>query len=715
MFTVLPDLCNGLRAPRLLRGPGWQVRETDLLRKFRGVGALVVGAVLVLSGAAPAGSEPGAGDVGDRSLQRVPVARASGMGVVPGEVLVRYREGASRGERAEVRASAGARLKRRMRAGDWEVVRVPAGQEIGEAVAALERSGEVVEAVPNYRARILDTPDDPLFGLQWGLRNTGQSGGTAGADIDASTAWSTSTGDSSVVVAVVDTGVAYDHPDLAPNMWTNPGETGEGKETNGVDDDDNGYVDDWRGYDWYDGDNDPYDGNGHGTHVAGIVGARGNDGYGTAGVNWNVSIMPLRVLGGPDGSGTLDAIADAFAYAAANGAKVVNASLGSDGGEDVLGPTVTGASGTLFVAAAGNSASSNDAGPLYPCNLPAANLVCVAATDREDARAYYSNYGAKSVDLAAPGSVIASTWLPSITADPDESIVGEWAYLSGTSMAAPHVAGAAALVQAVRSSSAGRLRNVLLGSVDRLSSLGSLVGTGGRLNAYTAVRCASDLTAPGGQKVTGSALSAPFQTAKSFAVGWAASDGSGCGLHSYDVRYKRASSGSGFTGPGTWKSQVRSRSGTFAGSPGRTYCFGARARDKALNAAAWSSYRCTAIPVNNSSLSHSDGWRKKTGASGYYLNSYSLTKERGAKLKVRDVRFTKLALVATRCDGCGTVKVYRGSTLLKTVSLDSSRYRKRQVIPIKYYSSLARESTITIKVVSSGKPVRIEGLALSRV
>jgi subtilisin family serine protease len=204
-------------------------------------------------------------------------------------------------------------------------------------------------------------------------------------------------------VAVVDTGVAYDHPDLAANVWSNATET-----TNGVDDDGNGYVDDVRGWDWSDDDNDVEDLNGHGTHVAGTIGARANDGTGVTGVASEVSIMPLRVLDAA-GSGTTSDIIEAFAYASAAGADVVNASLGGPEYSQAMSDVIAGSPETLFVVAAGNDGSDNQAAPSYPCNYSATNLICVAATDNSDRLASFSNYGSTAVDLGAPGVGILST------------------------------------------------------------------------------------------------------------------------------------------------------------------------------------------------------------------------------------------------------------------------------------------------------------------
>jgi len=406
----------------------------------------------------------------------------------PGEVIVRFATGTDAGERAAVRREEDLALETSLLSRRDQLVELAAGTSVPEAVAALDARPEVADAQPNFVYTRDATPNDPAFtaGRLWGLHNTGQSGGVADADIDAPEAWDLRRGLEGVTVAVVDDGVEATHPDLAPQMWSNPGETGNGRETNGVDDDGNGKVDDHRGWDFAGADNAPDDWggttSGHGTHVAGTIGARGDDGVGVTGVNWGARLMPLRVCSETCSSAAIGA---AFGYAGAMGARVANASLSGAGEDPYVTASIREASGTLFVVSAGNAASDNDAAPRFPCNAPAPNVVCVANTTRTDALHYAaagagSNYGATTVDLAAPGTSILSTYKG-----------GAYAGMTGTSMAAPHVAGAAALVAAhAPAASPASLKAALLEGVDRLAQLDGKVLTGGRLNVRRALELA---------------------------------------------------------------------------------------------------------------------------------------------------------------------------------------------------------------------------------
>ena len=291
--------------------------------------------------------------------------------------------------------------------GEVRLVRLQAGASMAATLATLRRDPAVAFAEPNYRYSLFATPNDPRYALLWGLSQASDK------DIDAPEAWDVTTGSSGVVVAVIDSGVAYDHPDLAGNMWQNPGEV-----MNGIDDDANGKVDDIVGWDFVDGDARPLDFNGHGTHVAGTIGAIGNNSTGGVGVNWDVSMMAVRA-GDANGSLANSDIAAAITYACREGARIINGSFGGSGKSTLVENAIksSACASTLFVFAAGNGGNdgvgdNNDAAgkSIFPCNYTSERIICVAATTLTDARASFSNFGKVSVDLAAPGQDIDSTY-----------------------------------------------------------------------------------------------------------------------------------------------------------------------------------------------------------------------------------------------------------------------------------------------------------------
>lgn len=340
-------------------------------------------------------------------------------------------------------------------------------------VAYAEVNRPLTQATPEGPTPVL--PDDAEFEALWGLDNTGQTGGSVDADIDAPEAWERATGGAQIVVAVIDGGIDYTHPDLAPHIWTNPGEV----PGNGLDDDGNGYVDDVHGYDFANDDPDPIDTDGHGTHVAGTIGAVGNNGIGVAGVMPEVQLMAVQFLEGGSGY-TFDAI-QAIDYAVAMGAQISNNSWGGGGASQALRDTIAaaGEAGHLFVAAAGNSGADADAAPHYPAAFDLDTVISVGASTASDTRAGFSNYGAESVDLFAPGDAILST-LPG----------GTYGHYSGTSMAAPHVAGVAGLILSTEegaSLSPEALRARLIETADPVPALQGLSASGGRLNAAAAL------------------------------------------------------------------------------------------------------------------------------------------------------------------------------------------------------------------------------------
>jgi thermitase len=330
----------------------------------------------------------------------------------------------------------------------------------------------------NYREPIDNNlPNDPMFSEQWALNNTGQNGGKEKAHVEALKAWLKTKGSDKVVVAVLDSGVDYTHQDLVSNIWFRPDNIPQYK------DDELGTFNDEHGFNATDNVSDPMDDNGHGTHCAGIIGAEGNNDEGIAGINWNVQIMPLKFLGKGGFGTTKDAI-EAINYAIDRKQKgvnirVISASWGSTQYSKALEDAIraAGEAGILFVAAAGNDGSSNDKRPHYPSNYDLPNVISVAATDKNDQLASFSNFGTKTVHIAAPGKEILSTWLGD-----------QYREASGTSMATPYVSGVAALVLAVEPDlTVAKLRERLLKSVDKLDSLNGKVESGGRLNAAKAL------------------------------------------------------------------------------------------------------------------------------------------------------------------------------------------------------------------------------------
>ena len=279
-------------------------------------------------------------------------------------------------------------------------VDLPVGVTVADALGVLTTLDGVMYAQPDYSVSLGEAllPNDLGFSSMWGLHNTGQSGGTPDADIDAPEAWGVTTGSSSVIVAVIDSGVDYTHPDLAANIWINPGEIAG----DGIDNDSNGFVDDVRGWDFLNNDNDPMDDNDHGTHIAGTIAAVGNNAIGMTGVAWGVKIMPIKISG-PSGTSDLFMAMQGLEYAVSMGATVSNNSYVTTSTSSAFRDAITaaGQKGHVFVAAAGNEGSDNDVTPKNPGSFTMDNIITVAATDHNDVRPSWSNYGATSVDIGA--------------------------------------------------------------------------------------------------------------------------------------------------------------------------------------------------------------------------------------------------------------------------------------------------------------------------
>jgi subtilisin family serine protease/opacity protein-like surface antigen len=441
---------------------------------------------------------------------------------VQGEILVRFKPGTSDEAIQTLHAKLGAKKKIELPRIGVHRVQIAPGLSVEEAVSLYRKDPNVLYAEPNYIRRAFVIPNDSFFGQQWNLHNTGQTvttlppfNGTSDADIDAPEAWDMTVGSDQIIMATIDSGVDYNHPDLSANIWANPDDP-----PGGGDGDGNGYLDDIRGWDFVGaqsctlngenececpqdqpggpddiGDDDPMDDFGHGTHIAGILAAEGNNNQGIAGVMWQAQIMPLKIIDGVGCGSIVDEI-QAIDYAISKGARIINASFGGEGFSQSERDAIAqaGAAGILFVAAAGNLGQNNDFIPLFPANYDLNNVLSVAAVDAMDQLAGFSNYGQETVDLGAPGDCILSTTpqgafsLQGQMVCRNTPVTSQYAYLSGTSMAAPHVSGAAGLLLAQEDSlTPAEIKTILILTTDPLDSLQGRVSSGGRLNARKAL------------------------------------------------------------------------------------------------------------------------------------------------------------------------------------------------------------------------------------
>ncbi len=407
---------------------------------------------------------------------------------------------------------------------NWAAVTLALGTDERVAMERIAADPSVEAVHHDVWIEVLAIPDDPLFPSQWSLDNSGQTGGTPGADIAAPSAWDLETGNPSVVVAISDTGIDYGHPDLTANMWRNPGEI----PGNGIDDDGNGITDDEFGANFVPlsagqpATGDPLDDAlvlpaSHGTLVAGIVGASGNNGLGGSGVAWNVRLMAVKSFGAT-GSGTCATVIAGIEYAVVMGARVINASWGFTPGvpgpfagcEEPLRTAIDFANvnGVLVVAAAGNVGDDNDTVPFAPAGFRLRNLIAVAATDPNDELAVFpappgiepgsSNFGANRVQIAAPGRDVLSTMIRCDRFPEPGLLPCDYGLASGTSFAAPHVAGVATLLLARHPTlTVDALKTSIALGGDQIASLQGKVLQGRRLNAAGAL-VASDSVAGSG-------------------------------------------------------------------------------------------------------------------------------------------------------------------------------------------------------------------------
>jgi subtilisin family serine protease len=407
-------------------------------------------------------------------------------------ILIKPKAGIGLAAVADLHAARNIRVLHTFRGiGDLQVLSVPTGESVTNLVARYQRSGLVEFAEPDYEILAAGVPDDPYFadGKMWGLNNFGQNGGVVGADIRASSAWDVVTSASNVVIAVVDSGIRATHEDLASNMWVNP-------------------IDGGHGFNAFTATNDPSDDNGHGTQMAGILGAVGNNGKGVVGAAWQVQIMDCKCLTNTANGIAAGSDSDLIAcvdYARTHGARIINASLAGTNFSAAVSNAIESLrdAGIVFVSAAGNSTPPNsgidiDVIPSYPASYRIDNIVPVAYSTRYDELGQFSNYGANTVALAAPGEQIYST-----TRISDNSYLSDFSISlgggTGTSQASAYVSGACALMMAQYP--ADNYRDTiarLLEGADLLPSLAGKCRSGGRLNLYKALRTIHVSSLPSG-------------------------------------------------------------------------------------------------------------------------------------------------------------------------------------------------------------------------
>ncbi len=646
----------------------------------------------------------------------------------PDEILIRFRDGTPPETRAAIARAVGldepataqgtdssTRGGRNARAKTLQTERY---ESTGRSLATLQRlladDPNVVAVGTNGRYELQvdplpagDPSDEPLYADLWGLDNSGQTidgntvlAGTAGMDIDGREAFAFEQGAPGVVVAVVDDGIDFSHVDLADRQWTNPGESGDGRETNGIDDDGNGFIDDVHGWDFCNNDNTVHDAgqDGHGTHVAGTIAASRN-GIGTVGVAPGITLMAVKFIEDvyPSPCGT-DAMAiDAIDYAASFGVHIINASWGGSGYNPVLEAAIA-ESDALLVAAAGNSQQDIDAPGrhFYPASFTVGNVISVAAIDQKGKLATFSNYGKTSVDIAAPGTNILSTY-PAISGCTSSC----YAWSAGTSMAAPHVTGVAALIGSRSGSVLAdplQLKARLLATGTALASTAGRTVTGELVNAYRAV----DPVAPVALPVSRHGINANSvlgKTSVSTSMTWGPATDDLSGVASYWLL--RSANGGG------WQTITASTTARIAPMTmvfGSTYRFRLRAEDKAGNigaAADGPEVRASLVQEGTSLARYGGTWSTKSDSTASGGKVRTSTKA-GASV---EFTFTARAvgIVAPKGRTFGRVKVYVDGAYVRTVDLFRSSTQGRVIVFAQSWETGGRHRVKLVSVATSGR------------
>jgi len=530
-----------------------------------------------------------------------------------GEVLVQFRPGTPRPQRTAILNLVTGRLRRSFAAVGVDHFDLPANANVNQIVSQLLANPAVLAAQPNYERRIVAAapPNDPywLNNSLWGL-----------AKIKMPAVWTNfGTGNGTVVIADIDTGVNYNHPDLAQNIWTNPNEI----PGNGIDDDGNDYIDDVHGIDAINHDSDPMDDNGHGTHTAGTIAAIGNNGVGVVGVNWNAKILPCKFLD-VSGSGYDSGAIECFNYLVALRSRAINVRVSSSSwGSPRNGGVATalknaidaaGNAGIVNIFAAGNDGTNNDTSPFDPASFTSSSIIAVASSDQNDNRSGFSNYGATSVDLAAPGSTIVSTY------------AGTYGTLSGTSMATPHVAGAAALLLASQPQlTVSALKTLMLNNVERLAQWSGVVVSGGRLDVQLMFLAAFQNQPPSVFAKTTPVNGATGLNPSAVALAWQASTGATSYEYCLDTTNNAACDGA-------WTATANLTATASGLASITTYYWQVRARNTAgtteADASAWRSFTTGALPAAFGKTTPVNGatgqqtaltltWTQSVGATSY--------------------------------------------------------------------------------------------------